>query len=107
MPGLCGGTNEYPVYDMYSLDVIVIARCPCRPPPIFDAIDAAFPLSDQCRSIRASPVGSLTILGSMGVRTYVRTPLTLIFAPNILSCALGGIDGGFVPWDNLSNLLKR
>ena len=31
----------------------------------------------------------------------------MLVDPNIMSCALGGLEDGFVPWYNASNLLKR
>ena len=56
--------------------------------------------------MKGSLVGSPTISGSIGVVKSARNPSTLFSVPAISLCALGGIDGGFVPWDNLSNLLK-
>ena len=106
MPGLCGSTNAYHFCDLYYLLVIIRVRCPFPPPPRFDATDATFPLTNICKPINASLVGSPPIFGSMGVGKSTRTPLTLLVAPAIMPHTLGGIDGGFVPWYNLSNLLK-
>ena len=85
---------------MYSLDVIVIPRCLCRPPPRFDAIDAIYPLINSCRYISASLVFYLPILGSMGSGKSVSNTLTVIVFPAILYRAIGGIEGGLVLWDN-------
>ena len=104
--GFCGITNANTLCVLYSLAVIVSVRCPCRPPPRSDATDAAFPLTNRCRSISTSLVGSLSIFGRMGMRNSARTPSTLLVSPAISSRTLVGVDGGFVPWDNLSNLLK-
>ena len=95
-----------PIYALYSSAVIVRAKYLCQPPPRFDATDAAFPLINQCRSIIPSLVGSPSIFGSIGVGKSVRTPSTLLVALAISSRTLVGLDGGFVPWDNSSNLLK-
>ena len=67
---------------------------------------AAFLLINRCRSISSSLVRSLSIFGRIGVRKSARIPLALLVAPVIFPCTLVGIDGGFVPWDNSSNLLK-
>ena len=48
----------------------------------------------------------MLIFGRIGVAKYVRYPSTLLVAPSISSRTLVGIDGGFVPWYNLSNMLK-
>ena len=91
---------------MYSLAVITSALCPFQPPLSFDATDATFPLIDRCRPISASLVGSPPIFRIMGVGKSMRNSLVLIVAPVISSRALGGIDGGFIPWENSSNMLK-
>ena len=70
-------------------------------------MDAAFTPINQYRYTESSLVVCPPILGSMGVGKYARTPLTLIVYHPILSCTLGGIDGGFVPWENSSNIFKR
>ena len=99
MPLLCLVTKVYPVYSIYSSAVIVSVRCPCQTPPSFNAMDAAFPLINQCKFIKASLVGYPSILGSMGIGKSARTFLTLIVAPTIFSCTLGGIGDGFIMWD--------
>ena len=106
LPRLWGGTNANPVCSVYSFSIIVSMRCPCRPPPRFDATDSAFPLINLCISINPYLVGTPLIFGRMGVGKYARTPSMLIVAPAISSRTLLVIDGGFVTWDNLSNLLK-
>ena len=68
-------------------------------------MDAAFPLMSLFRLITATLVSSPPIFGSIGTRKSARNPLALLVVP--VSCTLGGIDGGFVHWDKLSNLLKR
>ena len=70
-------------------------------------MDAVFPLIIRCILIKASLVDSLSILGSIGIRKSTRNPLTLIVVPATLSCTLVGIDGGFFPCDNSSNMLRR
>ena len=74
---------------------------------MFDAMDAVFILINRYNLIRASHIRFTTILGSIGVGKSARTPLTMLVVPVIFSCTLGGIDGGFVPCDNLCNMLKR
>ena len=69
-------------------------------------MDAALSLISPWILIRDSLVGSLEILGSINTKKSVGTPLALITFPAMLLCSLGGIDGGFVLWYNLSNLLK-
>ena len=69
-------------------------------------MDAVFPLINLIISINHSLDGSPSIFGSMGVRKYVRLPSTLLVAPAISSRNPVGIEGRFVTWDNLSNLLK-
>ena len=96
----------YPVCAMQSSAVTVSARCPCWPPLIFDVMDAAFPLTGKCSSIRSSLVNSPPILGSIRVRKSMKTPLTLIVVPIMLHCTLGGHGGGFFPWKNLYNMLN-
>ena len=85
---------------------MVIVRCVRRPLPRLDAAYATFPLINQYSSIRDYFVGYPPILVSIGLRKAVRNPLTMIVVPAILSCPLGGINGGFVSWLKLSNLLK-
>ena len=104
--GLYGGKNANPICSVYSSVVIDSVRCPCRPPPRFDATDAAFPLINRCILISPYLVGSPSIFGRIGVGKSTRTPSTLIVAPAISSCTLVGIYSGFFPWENLSNLLK-
>ena len=53
-----------------------------------------------------SLVGYPPIFGRIGVGKSARTPSTLVFTPTMMYSALVGIDGGFVPWDNSSNLLN-
>ena len=106
LTGLCGGKNVKLVYSMCSSAVIVSTRCPCRPPLRFDATDAAFLLINHCISISPSLVGSLFIFISMGVRKSARSPSPVLVAPAVQSLSLVGLDGRFVPWDNLSKLLK-
>ena len=79
----------------------------CRPPPRFDSIDAAIPLTNQCKLISASLVGYPQILESMGVEKSARTPLELIVAPAIIYCTLGGINVSFGLRNNSSILLRR
>ena len=105
-PELRSGTNENNIYALYSSAVIVSARWPCRPPLRFNATDDVFPLTNRCRSISPSCVNSPSIFIRIGVRKSARTLSTLLIAPAILSHTLVGIDGGFFPWYNLSNLLK-
>ena len=50
----------------------------CQIPQKLDTTDAAIPLINQCNLIRASLVGSLLILGSIGVEKSVRTPLKVL-----------------------------
>ena len=70
-------------------------------------MDAAFPLTHWCSSMSTSSVSSPPIFGRIGAGKSVRTPLTLVVAPDMMSCALVGINSGFVLWENSSNLLKR
>ena len=42
----------------------------------------------------------------MGIRKPARNPSTLLVTPTISYRTLVGLAGGFVPWENLSNLLK-
>ena len=81
-------------------------RCPCQPPLRFDATDAAFQLINRCIFISPYLVGSLSMFGRIFIGKSMRTPWKLLVAPNISSRTLFGINSGFVPWDNLSNLLK-
>ena len=67
----------------------------------------AFLLTNRCKSISSSLVDSSDFFGSMDVRKSVRNPLSLLVVPSIMSRTIGGIDGGFVPWEKLSNMLKR
>ena len=53
-----------------------------------------------------SLVGSSPISGRIDAGNYERTTSTLVVSPAMTSCALVGIDDGFVLWDNSSNLLK-
>ena len=78
----------------------------CRPPPRLDNADAAFPLINWWISISPSIVGSLPIFLRIGVGMSAGTPSTLAVISAMMSCALVGVDGGFVPWDNLYNLLE-
>ena len=55
---------------------------PCRTRPRFDATAAEFTLFNQWISIRDSLVGSLTILGSIGVRKSMRNLLMLLMSPS-------------------------
>ena len=48
----------------------------------------------------------MMILGSIGIKKSMRTPLTLFAIPTMLSWYFGELNGGLVPWDNLSNPLK-
>ena len=73
------------------------AKCLCRPPLSFDSTDVALPFIIQ---------GTMTILGSIGVGNYARNISIMLSVPAMLSCSLGGIDGGFVLWYNSSNMLK-
>ena len=82
-------------------------KYPCLPPLRFDATETAFPLTNWCKYISTFLVGSTLIFESMGVRKSARTPSTLHVVPVIMYHTLGGINGGFFPWDNLYNLLKR
>ena len=91
---------------MYSAIVIVSARCPCRPPLKLDATDIAFSLNNSYKLISPYLVSSPIIFKRIGVRKSVMTPSTIIVAPAIMSHSIGEIDGVFVLWDNLSNLLK-
>ena len=104
--GLCGGTNAKPVCAMYSLLVIVRARCMCRPPLRFDATDASFPLINWYKLISPYLVGSPPIFVRIGVGNSARTPSTQLVAAAMMHCTPVGIDGGFVPLENSSNLLK-
>ena len=103
---MCGGINTNNFCALYSTFVIVSTRCLCRPPPRFDATDSILLLINRCRSISPSIVSYPSIFGRIGVRNSASTPLTLIFAPAISSQTLVGINGGLIPWDNSSNLLK-
>ena len=98
--------NANTVCTLYSLAVIISTRFLCRTPPRFNATDAVFPLTNQCRSISTSLVSFLSIFGRIGSGKSARTPSTLIVAPTISYHTLVGIDSGFVPWDNSSNMLK-
>ena len=82
---------------MYSLAVIVIARCLCWPPLKFDAMDAAFPLINRCILISASLVCYPPIFVSMGVGKSDRTPSPFFVAPAISSRDIGKLDGRFFP----------
>ena len=53
-----------------------------------------------------SLVGYSPIFGRIGVRKSVRTPKTLVFAIVVTPCALVGMYGGFIPWDNSTNLFN-
>ena len=92
---------------MYSALVIVSARCPCQPPPRFDATGTVFTLTNRCKCISTSLVSYSLIFGSIGVGKSLSTPSALIVAPAITTPTMGGIDGRFIPWDKSSNLLKR
>ena len=70
-------------------------------------MDAALPLINCWRLTGPSLVGSLPIFGRIGVRKSARTPSMLVVALAMKYCALVGIDGGFILWDNSSNKLKR
>ena len=87
--------------------VKVSARCPGQPPPRLDAIYAAFPLTNKCKSISASLVGSNPIFVSMGIGNSERTSLTLLISPAIMAITFGGLDSRFILWGNSSNLFKR
>ena len=103
---MCGGTNVKPVCAVYYELVFVSTRCPCWPPLRFDATDAALPLTNRFKLIIPSLIGYHQILRIMGVGKSTRTPSMLLVAPTIISCTLGDIKGGFVPWENSPNLLK-
>ena len=90
-----------------SSAVINSARCSCRPPPRFNAMDTTFPLINQLNLIRDNQFSPPPILGSIGAGKSARTPSTPIAGPAILSCSLGRINSGFFPWENSYNLLKR
>ena len=92
---------------VYYSPTIIRVRCTFHPPPRFDTTGAAFPLIIQYKSISASLVGSPPILGSMGVAKFAWNSSTFLFPPAVMSRNLGSINGGFVPWENWSNLLKR
>ena len=100
------GKKAHPVCLLYSSAAIVRERCPCRPPPRFNATDAVFPLYNQCISISPSLVGSTSIFGRIGVGKSSRISSMLLISPAILSRTLLGINGGFVPWENSYNLLN-
>ena len=72
----------------------------------FDNTYAAFLLTNLCNFISLYIVGSPVIFWRLGVRKSVRTPLTLLVVPTMMSLTLVGIDDGFVPWEHSSNLLK-
>ena len=91
---------------MVTLLVIVSVWYTCRPPPRFDATDAAFPLTNRCKYISYSLVGPPPNFGSMSVGKSVRTPSKLLVSSAIIPDTIGGIYGGFLPWENSSNLLK-
>ena len=91
---------------MYSQAVIISVMCLCRPCQRFDATDTKFPLINQFILISASLVVSIPIWVSMGIGKSVRNPLMLV-VPVLLSFTLGGINGGFVLWDDSPNLLER
>ena len=42
LPGLCGGTNTYPVCYIYLSAIFFHVRCLCLPPLSFDSMDAVF-----------------------------------------------------------------
>ena len=70
-------------------------------------MDAAFPLTHQCKLINASLVSSPPILVSMGVRKSMRTPLALLVSPVIMFHTIGGLDSELVSRDKYSNMLKK
>ena len=78
----------------------------CQPPLRLENTDATFLLINWWSLMSSSLVDSPPIFGRIGVRKSVKTPSTLSDSPTMASCDLVGIDGGFVPWYNLSNLLK-
>ena len=53
-----------------------------------------------------SLVGSQPIFGRIDVMNYAKTPSTLVVVPTMTFCNLVGLDGSFVPWENLSNMFK-
>ena len=53
-----------------------------------------------------SIVGSPPIFGGIDVRKFARTLFKMVVAPAMTSHAIVGINGRFVPWENLSNMLK-
>ena len=107
MPGLCSHTNAKLVCDVQSFLVIVRGRFPCLPPLKFDDMYDAFSLTNWCSLMSTSLVGYPPIFGRIGVGESTRNPLTLVVAHSMTYCNLVGIDGGFVPWDNSYNMLKR
>ena len=104
--GLCGRTNAKPVCDVESSIVIFSTRCKFWHPLRFNDTDTAFPLTNRCIWMSPSIIGSHPIFGRIGVGKSERTPLTLVVAPFMTSCALVGSDDRFIPWENSSNLLK-
>ena len=106
LPELCVIANTNPVCVFYSSNVIVIARCWCRPPPNFNTTVTSFPLTNLCISISPSLVCSPPIFGRISVRKPSRTLSALLVALAISLCTLVRLDGRFIPWENSSNLLK-
>ena len=91
---------------MYSSLVIVSTRCTFRPPPRINVTYAAIPMTNLYKWISTYRVSSPPIFESMGFGKSISTSSELLVAPVIMFCTLSGIDDGFVPWDNLYNLLK-
>ena len=48
----------------------------------------------------------MSIFGRIGVRKYERNHLALLIVPAISPHTIVGLNGGFIQWDNSSNLLK-
>ena len=105
--GLCSGINVKPVCAVDYVIIIIHARCPCQSSPRFDDTDAAFLMTNWYKLISPFLFGFSSIFGRLGVRKSLRTPLTLLVSTSIIYRTLGGIKGGFVPWDNSYNLFKR
>ena len=73
---------------------------------MFDYIDAAFPLTNWCSLLSPYLVGSPPIFGRIGSSKSAKTPSALVVLPAMTFRAIVGIDGGFIPWYNSSDMLK-
>ena len=74
---------------------------------MLDATEATFDMSSRIILMRSSLIVFPTILGSIGVRKSLRTPLTLVVYPDTALCSpVVGATAGSSHGDNPSGLLE-